>query len=118
MSASTPSPTAADLPPAKPPRAEPRFSTRGWAGKAVAGTLLGFTLAIGLSGVLAGLTPGGLAPQSDRVQFHMWLVAPLWMAVISTCFLFRTAWRAWGWLLLLNALAFGGLAALRHLAAA
>ena len=28
----------------------------------------------------------------------MWLVAPLWMALLSTCFLFRSGRHAWLWL--------------------
>lgn len=120
MSAITTEPQDDDEPEAALPAGarQHRFSTQGWLGKGLAGAVLGFTLAIGLSGVIAGLTPGGLTIEPDRVQFHMWIVAPLWMVVLSTCFLFRSAWRAWGWLLLFNGLAFGAVALMRQLAAA
>lgn len=76
----------------------------GWLGKAAAGTALGFTLALGLSGALAwalGVTDSFF---STKGQLTMWSIAPVWCAVVSACFLFRTPARAWAWLGLANLL--------------
>lgn len=78
-------------------------STQGWLAKALAGTVLGFTLALTLSGLLALITPGGFQPDSGRVQFMMWIVSPLWVLVLSICLLFRSGLHAWLWLSFLNA---------------
>jgi heme/copper-type cytochrome/quinol oxidase subunit 4 len=86
-----------------------------WFGKAAAGLVCGFTLAIALTGLFAWLGPGGLLHSSARTQLAMWLVAPIWVTVLSTCFLFRSAARAWGWLLAANAVCFGLLYAVRAL---
>ncbi|WGS52376.1 hypothetical protein LFL96_29715 [Paraburkholderia sp. D15] len=73
--------------------------------KCVAGVLGGFGLAIAASALLARLSPGGLTAAS---KFHvvMWLVPPLWIAVVSAAFLFRGAARAFVWLAVANAAAF------------
>lgn len=79
-----------------------------WLGKVSAAALLGFTLAIALSGILWRYGVAGIA-LSDRpalVQLCMWLVAPVWALVLSFCFYFRSGWRAWGWLLAANLIAF------------
>ena len=41
-------------------KARVRLESRHWLGKTLAGTVLGYTLAVALSGVIAWLTPGGL----------------------------------------------------------
>lgn len=79
-----------------------------WLGKSLAGLLLGYGLAIALSGLFAWLGPGGMVPP-NKYQFTMWLVVPLWLGVFSAVFLFRSALRAWGWLGLANGLAFATL---------
>jgi hypothetical protein len=73
--------------------------------KFVAGMAGGFGLAIAASAVFARLSPGGLTAAS---KFHvaMWLVPPLWIAVCSASFLFRSGARAFGWLALANLGAF------------
>lgn len=43
----------------------------------------------------------------------MWLVAPVWSAILGLCFLFRNGPRAWGWLALANVAAWGLYAAIR-----
>lgn len=86
-----------------------------WFGKAAAGVVCGYTLAIALTGLYAWLGPRGLMHSSAKTQLAMWLISPVWVAVLSTCFLFRSATRAWGWLLFANAVCFGLLYAVRTL---
>jgi hypothetical protein len=73
--------------------------------KFVAGVVGGFGLAIAASALFARLSPGGLTAAS---KFHvtMWLVPPLWIAVASVSFMFRSGARAIGWLALANLAAF------------
>ncbi|MFT4196319.1 MAG: hypothetical protein QM601_00140 [Pseudoxanthomonas sp.] len=85
-----------------------RLSSRHWFGKTLAGTLLGYTLALALSGVIALLTPGGFAGEG-KLQFNMWMIAPIWATVLGFVFLFRSSLRAWGWLALANTLAWAAL---------
>jgi len=71
------------------------LSSRNWFGKASAGLVLGYVLSIGLAGLVFFLGhPGG----SDKLQFVMWAVAPVWCLVLGFCFLFRSGRRAWMWL--------------------
>ncbi|MEI2429760.1 MULTISPECIES: hypothetical protein [Lysobacter] len=91
-----------------------RLQSRHWLGKGSAGLILGFGLALALSGVFAWLGPDGIhGGGGGKIQFVMWLIAPLWCAVFSLVFLFRSSARAWLWLGAANALAFAALAALR-----
>ncbi len=83
-----------------------------WWSKALGGTLLGYPLAIALSGLFAVAGPGGLQAL-NKFQFTMWLVAPVWLGVASFCFLFRSGLRCWLWLGGANLLAFGALHVLR-----
>ena len=91
-----------------------RYSSRNWLGKASAGLILGFALALSLSGLWAWLGPGGLMHSSAKTQFNMWLMSPIWALVLSFCFLFRSGWRAWFWLGLASAISFGLLFAAKH----
>ncbi|WP_317203439.1 hypothetical protein [Janthinobacterium sp.] len=76
-----------------------------WWSKTLAGAVLGWTLALALSGLFAWLGPGGIAaPQ--KYQFIMWLIAPLWMIIFSLVYLFRTGLRAVFWLAAANLLAY------------
>jgi hypothetical protein len=68
-----------------------------WFSKSIAGSVLGFGLAVAWSGLFAWLGPGG--PEAvNKFQFTMWLVAPLWLTVLSLCYLFRSGLCAWLWL--------------------
>ncbi|MBK3733442.1 hypothetical protein FBZ83_103113 [Azospirillum brasilense] len=78
-----------------------------WWSKSVAGVVLGFALAIALSGLFAWIGPGGPAAV-NKLQFVMWLVVPIWLGVVSLCFLFRSGRQAWLWL--------GGATVLAHTA--
>ncbi|MFT4247944.1 MAG: hypothetical protein QM581_07900 [Pseudomonas sp.] len=84
-----------------------RLQSRHWFGKTCAGGVLGFTLALALSGLIALLTPGGLAMHEGKLQFTMWILAPLWAAVLGGVYLFRDSLRAWLWLGTANLAAFG-----------
>lgn len=74
------------------------LSSRDWFGKASAGLVLGFALALGLSGLLAWAVGVGDTYFSPKGQLAMWVMAPIWCLVLSFCFLFRSGLRAWGWL--------------------
>lgn len=86
------------------------LSSRGWPGKLTAALLPGLSLSFALSGLIALALLGSRLPDSGTVQLVMWSISPLWVAIIGTCFLFRTPLRAWLWLGLGNILAFGLLA--------
>ena len=76
-----------------------------WWTKTISGLVLGFTLALAISGLFAWIGPGGIAaPQ--KVQFVMWLIAPVWMLILSLIYLVRTGVRALTGLLIVNALAY------------
>ncbi|MCP5471938.1 MAG: hypothetical protein H7A18_07675 [Sinobacteraceae bacterium] len=93
--------------------ARTKLDSRHWFGKTSAGVLLGYTLSLALSGVIAGLTRGGFEGGSGKIQFIMWMVAPLWAGVLGFVFLFRDSRSAWLWLALANVAAFGLLWALK-----
>ncbi|WP_038207520.1 MULTISPECIES: hypothetical protein [Xenophilus] len=86
---------------------------RDWLSKSIAGTLLGFTLAVAVSGLLDLATQA--LPLATRGQLSMWLVPPVWFGVLSLCFLFGSGARAWLWLGAANAAVFGLWAALRFI---
>ena len=86
-----------------------RYSSRDWLGKSSAGIILGFALAIALSGLFAWAGPGGLMHSSAKTQINMWMIAPIWVSVLSFCFFFRSGLRAWLWLGGATLLAFGAL---------
>ncbi|KRB11284.1 hypothetical protein [Lysobacter sp. Root690] len=87
----------------------PRLQSRHWFGKGSAGLLLGFGLALALSGLFAWLGPGGIDGGGGKIQFNMWLISPIWCMALSFVFLFRTSARAWCWLGAANVVAFGAL---------
>ena len=73
-----------------------------WLSKTLAGLLLGLFLSLPCSAVFMQL-PLNIA-MSVKVQLAMWSVAPIWLLVLSLCFLFPTGQRAWLWLGLGNLL--------------
>ncbi|MEE4451006.1 hypothetical protein [Novosphingobium resinovorum] len=73
----------------------PRLTSRDWLGKASAGLVLGFVLALGLSGLLAWAIGVSDTFFSARGQLAMWSMSPVWCIVLSLCFLFRSGLRAW-----------------------
>jgi hypothetical protein len=71
------------------------LSSRDWFGKASAGLVAGFVLTLGLSGLLAWAIGVGDTYFSTRGQFTMWVMSPIWCAILSFCFLFRSGAQAW-----------------------
>ncbi|NYT37809.1 hypothetical protein ERD78_13085 [Allopusillimonas soli] len=69
----------------------------GWMGKTLAGTLCGLALALIASGLFMHAGSQG-SMVFDKYQIALWIVPPVWLAVLSCCFLFRDAVRAWLWL--------------------
>ena len=68
-----------------------------WFAKGLAGLLLGLAIGIGISGLLAWVGPDG-PEASGKYMVVMWAVVPVWMLVLTFCFLFGSGWRAWAWL--------------------
>lgn len=81
---------------------------RDWWLRSLAGTALGWTLALALTGLWAWWGPGGITAP-NKVQFNMWLIAPLWMLALSSVYFVRTGLRALGALLLANGAAYAAL---------
>lgn len=94
-----------------------KLQSRNWFGKTCAGAILGFGLALALSGLFAWLGPGGIDAGGGKIQFTMWLIAPLWALVLSLVFFFRDSLRAWAWLGAANVVAFAALWLVRTLLA-
>lgn len=78
---------------------------RDWLSKTLAGTLLGFLLALGASGLFN--EAAGALPLGVRSQLAMWLVPPVWFGVLGFCYLFGSGRRAWLWLGATTLLVFG-----------
>lgn len=64
-----------------------------WLSKSLAGVILGLFLSLACSAVFMQM-PLGIAV-SVKVQLAMWVVAPIWMLVLSLSFLFSSGQRAW-----------------------
>ena len=82
-----------------------------WMSKTLAGTLLGFGLGVGCSGLFSALAAS--LPLAIRGQLAMWLVAPIWVGCLSCVYFFHSGRSAWAWLAAANLLVFGIQAALR-----
>lgn len=91
------------------------LSSRDWFGKAAAAVILGFTLALALTCTFQTLFSRGDAYFSAQGQMAMWLMSPIWCALLGLCFLFRSTARAWAWLAAANLLAWALYAAARFL---
>lgn len=76
-----------------------------WLAKSLAGICAGFPLAMGCSGLL--LIALDRLPPNIRAQFAMWLVIPVWLGVLASCFAARNGLRAWLWLIAANLFVFG-----------
>lgn len=84
-----------------------QLTSRDWFGKSSAGLILGFLLALGLSGLFKLATGLGDTFFSLQGQFSMWMMSPIWGLVLSFCFLFPSSRSAWGWLTLANIVLWG-----------
>ena len=71
------------------------LTARNWFGKASAGLVLGLVIAVGLSGLVSWALGLKDTYFSLPGQFTMWIISPLWCAILSFCFLFRSGPRAW-----------------------
>lgn len=78
--------------------------------KVLAGVVLGFTLAVAVSGLYGWLGPNSLM---DKYMVVLWFIVPVWTAVVALSCVFRRAWLVWGVLLLANGVAFALLWAVR-----
>lgn len=67
-----------------------------WISKTLAGLILGFFIAMAISGLFF-LLPLSIG-RSAEAQLMMWLFAPIWLTLLSTCYLFRNGKQAWLWL--------------------
>ena len=85
-----------------------------WWSKSLGVILLGFAMAVALSGLFAWAGPGGVQAV-NKFQFNMWLIAPLWLGIVSFGFLFRSGLRCWLWLGGANLLAYAALYACREI---
>lgn len=92
------------------------LTSRDWFGKVSATVVLGFTLSLALTCAFEAMFSSGDAYFSAQGQIAMWLMAPIWCALLSFCFLFRSTARAWSWLAVANLLAWALYAAIRALA--
>ncbi|MGF7156257.1 hypothetical protein [Novosphingobium gossypii] len=88
------------------------LTSREWFGKTSAALVLGFTLALALSGLFRWATGYGDAYYSSKGQLGMWVMALTWPLILSFVFLFRSSLRAWLWLALANLAAWVPLLAL------
>src|SRR5690606_1382370 len=84
-------------PASKPDRAHRHDLSKGWLGKTLAGALCGLAIALIASGFFM-LPDTKHNTVFDKYQIAMWIVPPIWLTVLSICYLFRDAWRAWLWL--------------------
>lgn len=69
---------------------------RDWCAKTLAGTVLGFALALIASGLFSTLAKD--IPAGIRAQLAMWMVVPIWVAVLGGVYAFASGLRAWCWL--------------------
>jgi len=92
---------------------KPAAIARDWFAKILAGTLLGFTLALACSALFARLASG--MALAARGQLAMWMLAPIWLGVLASVFFFRSGKHAWLGLGSANLLVLGLLALSRYL---
>jgi len=74
-----------------------RDLSKGWLGKTLAGTVCGLAIAL-ITSAFFMLPDTHNNTVYDKYQIAMWMVPPVWLAVLSCCYLFRNALRAWLWL--------------------
>lgn len=71
-----------------------------WIGKFLAGSILGFVIAICISQLFMSLPLKIML--TFKVQIAMWLVAPIWMSILGFCFLFKSGASAWQYLSIIS----------------
>ena len=106
-------PSSGDTPPAKSRDGKQRRDlSKGWLGKTLAGVICGLAIALIASGFFM-LPDTKHNTVYDKYQIAMWMVPPIWLAILSCCYLFRDAARAWLWL---GGISIAGFALFRGLA--
>lgn len=78
---------------------------RDWVGKTLAGLVLGGVIAFGCTGLFVQLNAD--MPLSVKGQLAMWMVAPIWLGILSGVYFFSSGLRAWLWLGAAGALVLG-----------
>ncbi len=78
------------------------LSSKDWFGKASAALVLGFTLALAVSGLFKAAMGLKDTYFSTPGQFSMWIMGPVWAVTLSLSFLVASGRRAWVWLALAN----------------
>ncbi|HBO1244607.1 hypothetical protein QOZ44_23820 [Pseudomonas aeruginosa] len=96
----------------EPRRNKPGAIRRDWISKTLAGLVLGLSLAMTASALYSALHADLRLPV--RGQLMMWMVPPIGLGTLSTVYFFASGLRAWLWLGLANALAYGALLVLRQ----
>ncbi len=76
-----------------PQRRERRPIRPDWWSKTLAAVLLGPVFAMACSALFVEFAPG--IAFNTRAQLAMWLVAPIWMGVLSGVYFFASGRRAW-----------------------
>ncbi len=74
---------------------ELRLDNRQWLAKLAAAIVPGLLLAFGGMAVVGQLCHTNAEAQTVSAQFLMWLAVLIWVALIGSCFLFRSGLRAW-----------------------
>ncbi|MCO7187792.1 MULTISPECIES: hypothetical protein [unclassified Pseudoalteromonas] len=83
-----------------------------WVSKSLAGVIAGGLLSFAFVGLIVWFGPDGLKgtlTSSEllwKTQFNMWIIAPIWLLILSMTFLFKTGKQAWRYLLLASAVCF------------
>lgn len=75
-----------------------KYTNKNWLSKLLAGLVLGLLISIGVGGLILKYNFGDIGIYSIQGQFLMWITAPLWLAILSICFLFRSGVSAWFYL--------------------
>lgn len=80
--------------------AEQKIQPHWWL-KTFSGAILGLTLSYAFIAIFAWFGPGGI-DATAKVQFNMWMIPPIWLLVLSLCYLFKTGVKAFVYLLSAN----------------
>lgn len=79
---------------------------RDWLSKTLAGVVLGLIIALECSALYARTALD--VPPPIRMQLTMWVVMPVWLSILSGCYLFKNGRRAWLWLVAASVVLLGG----------
>lgn len=82
-------------------------TNRDWIGKAVAGLVCGYLLALGCSGLFKFAVGAGKGLYGPPGMVSVQVFAIVWTPIVSFCFLFSSTRSAWGWLGLATGLLWG-----------